>query len=54
LNTYYFLGEPYDTAPYAEGITLWRTQKDDFTLKYIESMLKESSIDNQTATIDLQ
>ena len=54
LNTYYFLGEPYDTAPYAEGITLWRTQKDDFTLKYIESMLKESSIDNQTATIDLR
>ena len=54
MNTYYFLGAPYDTSLFLDGIALWRTQEGDFTLKYIESMLKEAGNDNQNIVIDLQ
>ena len=54
INAYYFLGEPYDTSLFSDGIALWRTQEDDFTRKYIESMLKEAENDNQNVTIKLK
>lgn len=54
INSRYFLGIPYDEAMFSEGIQLWRTQKDDFTLRYIETMLKEATIDNQNVTIELK
>lgn len=54
INALYFLGQPYNKEDFSEGIALWRTQKDDFTLKYIESMLKESDVDNQNVTIYLK
>lgn len=54
INTYYFLGESYDASLFSDGIELWRTQEGDFTLKYIESMLKESENDNQNVIIELR
>ena len=52
INTYYFLGEPFDTEDYSDGIALWRTQTSDFTLRYIETMLKAAEFNNQSITIE--
>ena len=54
INSLYFIGKPYDISQFAEGIALWRTQESDFTLKYIESMLKQAENDHQNITIKLK
>ena len=54
INALYFLGQPYSLEDFSEGIALWRTQNNDFTLRYIETMLEESTIDNQNITILLK
>ena len=54
VNSSYFLGESFDSNNFSEGIALWQTQKDDFTLKYIETMLESAVEDNQNLVIDLK
>ena len=53
INSRYFLGEKYDQKEFLEGITLWRKQESSFILRYIETMLKESDVENQGIIIDL-
>lgn len=52
LNSYYFRGEKFDPQKYTEGAALWKAQESDFTSLYIDSMLKEADVDNQTIVID--
>lgn len=54
INSLYFLGTPYDEALFSNGISLWRTQEEDFTLRYIETMLKEANSNHQNVTIELK
>lgn len=53
INSAYFAGEMIDEADYADGLALWRTQKDSFILRYIETMLDETTTDNRNITIAL-
>lgn len=53
INSSYFLGESFDATEFSEGIALWKTQEEDFTLRYIETMLKTADEDNQNITIDI-
>lgn len=53
INTHYFLGEPFDVAEYSAGIELWKKQENDFTSRYVETMIKEAATGNQTLTIKL-
>jgi len=53
INAYYFLGESFDSTKFSDGIALWQTQKNVFTLRYIETMLKTADEDNQTLSISL-
>lgn len=53
INSAYFLGEPMDTAALTDGIFLWKKQESGFIQRYIDTMLKEAEVDNQTITIPL-
>jgi len=53
INSAYFTGEDIDTDVLSEGISLWNTQQDGFFYKYIQSMLAEDDVNNQTITINL-
>lgn len=53
INSRYFLGEKYDKEEFIEGIELWRKQENNFILRYIETMLKEADVENQSIIIDL-
>ena len=54
INSAYFAGETIHENDYAEGLSLWRTQTDSFILRYIESMLDESSTNNQSISIPIK
>lgn len=53
INSAYFVGEHYDMDALSAGISLWDSQKDGFFYKYIQSMLQENDVNNQTIIIDL-
>lgn len=53
INALYFLGEPFDITEFSDGIALWKKQENDFTSQYIETMIKEAEVGNQTLTIKL-
>ncbi len=53
MNASYFLGEPVDTTEHSNGIALWRSQTEDFTLRYLETILAETDSNNQSITITL-
>ncbi|MBR3811452.1 MAG: metallophosphoesterase [Agathobacter sp.] len=48
INSSYFTGEHIDTDALKDGIDLWETQKDGFFYNYIQSMLDENEVDNQS------
>lgn len=54
INSAYFAGEYIDAADYAEGLALWRTQEENFVLRYIETMLEEASTNNRSLTVELE
>lgn len=53
INSAYFMGESIDTSTLSEGLAMWETQKDNFIYKYIQTMLMETSTDNQNLTIEI-
>lgn len=53
INSAYFVGDDVNTDTLSEGLSLWNKQEDAFFYKYIESMLKENGIENQSLTIPL-
>jgi len=54
INSRYFLGIPYDKSLFSDGIALWNKQEEDFTLRYIETMIKKADVDNQNISIPLK
>lgn len=54
INSAYFMGEDIDTDALSDGISLWNQQENGFFDEYIQSMLKENGVDNQTITISLK
>lgn len=54
INSAYFVGDDIDTDALSEGISLWNEHENGFFYKYIQSMLKEDNVDNQTILIDLK
>mgnify|MGYP003303752614 CR=1 FL=1 len=53
INSAYFVGDDIDTNALSDGITLWNKQENAFFYNYIQSMLKEKDVDNQTFTLIL-
>lgn len=54
INSAYFTGDDIDKDALADGIKLWSEQENGFSYKYIQSMLEENNVDNQSITIDLR
>ncbi len=53
INSAYFAGDDIDTDTLSEGIDLWSKNQNGFFYKYIQSMLAEDGVDNQSITISL-
>ena len=53
INSAYFTGDDIDTDVLSEGIALWSKNENGFFYKYIQSMLEENNVENQTITINL-
>lgn len=50
LNAAYFVGAPFDPAPYEEGLALWRANGGS---AYLETIAAEAKTDHRTLTIPL-
>ncbi len=53
INSAYFTGDNIDMEGLSNGIALWETQKDGFLYKYIQSMLNENNVNNQSIILNL-
>ena len=53
INNYYFMGQKFNPQEFSDGIALWKKQESGFVSRYIETMLQEAEVDNQTLVIDL-
>lgn len=53
INAQYFLGNPFSKQEYSDGIQLWHEQDNHFISRYIDTMLQEAEVDNQTLHINL-
>lgn len=53
INSSYFTGTKIDTDAISDGIDLWSKQENGFFYKYIQSMLEEADVNNQSIIIDL-
>ena len=53
INSAYFTGDDIDTDSLSNGIDLWSKNQDGFFYKYIQSMLAEDGVNNQSVTISL-
>lgn len=53
INAHYFVGDRFSLQEYSKGIQLWHEQENDFTSRYIDTMIQEAEVDNQTLHIDL-
>ena len=53
INSAYFVGDDIDTDTLSAGIDLWSKNENGFFYKYIQSMLAEDKVNNQTITIRL-
>lgn len=54
INSAYFVGDDMDTDTLSEGISFWEKNKNGFFYNYIQSMLKEDDVNNQSITIPLK
>jgi len=54
INSTYFTGGDIDKDALSEGIELWSKQENGFFYKYIQSMLEEDSVNNQSIIINLK
>lgn len=53
INAQYFIGNAFSLETYSDGIQLWKNQEDYFISRYIDTMIQEAEVDNQTLYIDL-
>lgn len=53
INAQYFVGNAFSLETYSDGIQLLKNQEDNFISRYIDTMIQEAEVDNQTLHIDL-
>lgn len=53
INAHYFVGDRFSLQEYSKGIQLWHEQENNFTSRYIDTMIQEAEVDNQTLYINI-
>ena len=53
INAQYFVGNAFSLQEYSDGIQLWHEQENNFVSRYIDTMIQEAGVNNQTLYIQL-